>query len=111
MESPEIIRVGGKVMISVIAKLPVKSDKVNEAVEAIKVLMTDVAKEEGTLLYTLCRTKETPNVLIFVEGYKDNDALKLHSSSPHFKAFSGKLRDFLEGKPEISVLEEIHSIR
>jgi quinol monooxygenase YgiN len=110
MVNPRIRGMGGKVMISVIAKLPVRSDKVDEAVEAIKALMKEVAKEEGTLLYTLCRAKETPNVLIFVERYKDNDALKFHSSSPHFKAFSGKLRDFLEGKPEISVLEEIHSI-
>jgi quinol monooxygenase YgiN len=97
-------------MISVIAKLPVKPDKVDEAVEAIKALMTDVAKEEGTLLYTLCKAKETPNVLVFMERYKDNDALKFHSSTPHFKAFSGKLRDFLEGKPDISIMEEIHSI-
>jgi len=101
---------GGKAMISVIAKLPVKPAKVDEAIEAIKAMMLEVAKEEGTLLYTLCRAKETPNVLVFMERYKDNDALKTHSSSPHFKAFSGKLRDFLEGKPEISVMEEIHSI-
>jgi quinol monooxygenase YgiN len=110
MESPKIIGMGGKAMISVIAKLPVKAAKVDEAVEAIKAMMTEVAKEDGTLLYTLCRAKETPNVLVFMERYKDSDALKRHSSSPHFKTFSGKLRDFLEGKPEISIMEEIHSI-
>jgi quinol monooxygenase YgiN len=110
MEPPEILGTGGKCMVSVIAKLPVKAGKVDEAVGAIKVLMTEVAKEKGTLLYTLCRAKETPNVLVFMERYKDNDALKAHSSSPHFKTFSGKIRDFLEGKPEISIMEEIHSI-
>jgi quinol monooxygenase YgiN len=44
-------------MISVIAKLPIKEDKMDEAVAAIKELVKDVAKEEGTLFYTLNREK------------------------------------------------------
>jgi len=36
--------------------------------------------------------------------------LDVHSSTPYFKAFFAKSREFIGGKPEITVLEEIHSI-
>jgi quinol monooxygenase YgiN len=94
-------------MISVIAKIPMKEDKVDEAIEAVKEMMKGVATEEGTLSYSLNRDQKNPNVLIFIERYTDNDALKAHSSTEHFKAFSGKIPEFLAGKPEITVMEEL----
>ena len=97
-------------MIAVIARMPVKEEKADEAIEAFKELMVLVAKEEGTLRYTLNRDKSNPNLLVIMEAYKDKEALKAHSSTPHFVEFSGKLPALLAGKPEISVLEEIHSI-
>lgn len=97
-------------MISVIAKIPMKEDKIDEAIAAIKELIKDVANEEGTLSYALNRDQKNPNTLVFIERYKDNDALKAHSSTDHFKAFSAKVPGFVAGKPEISVMEEIAAI-
>lgn len=97
-------------MISVIAKIHMKEDKVEEAIEAIKELIKSVAKEKGTLSYSLNRDQKNPNTLVFIERYKDNDALKAHSSTDHFKAFSAKVPGFVAGKPEITVLEELASI-
>jgi len=98
-------------MISVIAKLPIKEDKVDEAVAAIKELVKDVAKEEGTLLYTLNRDSKNPNTLVFMERYKDKDALNAHSATPHFKVFFAKSGAWLSGKPEVVFMEEIFSAR
>ncbi len=97
-------------MISLIAKLPIKEGKVEEAIAAFKELMVQVAKEEGTLSYTLNRNQSNPNTLVVMERYKDKAALDAHSSSPHFKAFFAKSRELMGGKPEITVMEEIHSI-
>ena len=97
-------------MISVIAKLPIQDGKVDEAISAIKELMTLVAGEEGTLSYTLNRDPGNPNTLVFMERYKDKTALTAHGSTPYFKAFFGKSRSLLAGKPEITVMEEIASI-
>jgi quinol monooxygenase YgiN len=97
-------------MISVIAKLHIKEDKVDEAVAAIKELVKDVAKEEGTLLYTLNRAKN-PNTLVFMERYKDKDALNAHSATPHFKVFFAKSGALLSGKPEVVFMEEIVSAK
>ena len=97
-------------MISLIAKIPIKEGKVEEAIQAFKGLMVRVAKEEGTLMYTMNRAQSNPNTLVIMERYKDKAALDAHSSSPYFKEFFAKSREFIAGKPEITVMEEIHSI-
>lgn len=97
-------------MISVIAKLPIKADMVDEAVEVVKGLVSKVAEEEGCLLYTLNIDKNNPNVLVFMERYKDGEALKFHSSTPYFQEFFGKVAGYLDGEPEITTFKEIASI-
>jgi len=97
-------------MISVIAKIPIKEGKFEEAIQAFQELMVQVAKEEGTLSYTLNRAQSNPNTLVIMERYKDKAALDAHSSSPHFKAFLPRSAALMAGKPEITVMEEIHSI-
>jgi quinol monooxygenase YgiN len=94
-------------MITVVAKLPIKEGKMEEALKEFKVLMAEVAKEEGTLLYSLNKGKSDPNTLIVVEQYKDKDAFNFHSSTTHFKDFFTKSAGLLGGKPEIAVMEEI----
>lgn len=97
-------------MISVIAKLTLQRGKKEEAMEAIEELMDGVAREEGTLYYSVNVDENYPDVLIFMERYRDMDALKAHGSSPHFQAFMEKIPDFAEGQPEINVLTELASI-
>jgi quinol monooxygenase YgiN len=97
-------------MISLIAKIPVKEEKLNEAIEAVKQLITEVSKEEGTLFYSLNVSKSDPNTLIIMERYKDKEALSAHSSTPHFKSFSAKAGELFAGKPEITILNELASI-
>ncbi len=96
-------------MILVIAKIPIKEGKVEEAIAAVKELMVQVAREEGTLLYTLNRDPSNPNTLVIMERYKDKAAFDVHTSTPHFKAFFAKSKAFIGGRPEITLMEEIHS--
>ena len=94
-------------MITVIAKLPVIEGKMEEALTEIKELMAKVAKEEGTALFSLNKDKSNPNTLVAVEQYKDKDAFKFHSSTPHFKEFFAKGASFIGGKLEVMIMEEI----
>ncbi len=98
-------------MVSLIAKIPIKEGKMDEAVAAFKQLMVKVAGEPGTLLYTINRAESAPNTLVIMERYRDKAALDAHSSSDYFKAFFAASRAFIGGKPEIAVMEEIQSIR
>ncbi len=98
-------------MIALIAKIPVKPEKKEEAVAAFKELMAEVAKEEGTLDRTLNVSANDPNTLVVIERYRDPEALNIHSTTPHFKSFSAKGREYFAGRPEIQMLEELASIR
>jgi len=97
-------------MIAVIAKVPVLPEKKDEALSAVKILMAKVAKEKDTLYYTLNIDEKNPDTLVFMERYKDMDALAFHGSTPHFKEFMEKAMTFASGQPEINVLNEIDSI-
>lgn len=97
-------------MLAVIAKLPVQEDKLEEAIELIKGLIADVATEAGTLAYSMNIDKKVPSTIVIIERYKDQEALKIHGSTDHFKAFFGKIGGLLAGKPEINYLDEIASI-
>lgn len=97
-------------MITVIAKLPIQEGKMEAALAAFKVLMSGVAKEEGTVLYSLNQEKANPNVLIMVEQYKDKAALQSHSATPHFKEFFERCGAFLGGNPEMTVMKEIERV-
>lgn len=97
-------------MITVIAKLPVKEGKMDEAMAAFKVLMSKVASEEGTVLYSLNQEKANPNTLVVVEQYQDKAALEFHSSTPHFKEFFTASVAFIGGKPEMMVMKEIQRV-
>ena len=98
-------------MVSVIAKLPVQEAQVETAVAAIRDFMAVVAKEEGTLFYTLNRDPKNPGTLVFIERYRDKAALDAHMASPHFQAFFAKGMALLAGQPEMTVMEEICSAR
>ena len=97
-------------MISVIARLTIKADKVDEAVNLIKGLMENVGQEEGTLLYTLNQDPKKIDELVIVERYTDKSALAHHSSTDYFKRFNSEIGGLLAGKPAVSVMEELHSI-
>jgi quinol monooxygenase YgiN len=97
-------------MIAVIAKVPVQTEKKEEALAAVKILMAEVAKEEGTLYYTLNIDEKNPDTFVFVERYQDMDALGVHGATPHFKEFMEKAMTFASGAPEINVLNEIDTI-
>jgi len=101
---------GGVPMITVIAKLPVKEGKMDEAMAAFKVLMSKVASEEGTVLYSLNVEKANPNTLVVVEQYQDKAALEFHSSTPYFKEFFTASVAFISGKPEMMVMKEIQRV-
>ena len=98
-------------MISVVAKIPLKEGKAQEIMESVKTLMAGVAKEEGTLFYTVSADRKAPDTLVFMERYADKAAFKAPSETPHFNEFMGKVMGVLEGAPEISVLNEILSAK
>jgi autoinducer 2-degrading protein len=97
-------------MICVVAKLEVSPEKAEEFIQVFKKLSEQVKNEEGTLMYTLGQDKAEPSNFYVMEKYKDEEALKFHSSTPHFMEFFGTVQSWLTGPGEIRVLDEVSSI-
>ena len=95
----------------VVAKLKAKAGEEAKMEEALRGMVVKVAQEQGTLTYTLHRSQQDPCVFLFYEMYKDDAALKVHSSTPYFKELFSFLKPLLDGALEIDMYDEIARIR
>ncbi|MHA1466865.1 MAG: putative quinol monooxygenase [Promethearchaeota archaeon] len=68
-----------KITITLIATVEIKAGKMEEAKEILKEIAKSVlANEPGTLEYIPHTVRKEENTIIFVEKYKDVDAMKAH---------------------------------
>jgi quinol monooxygenase YgiN len=92
-------------MLSIVATIKVKEDKVEEAKAFFKQLAAAVAAEEpGTLAYVLHQRKDDPTTFVAYEKYESGEALKTHSD--HVAAKAADLTEMLAGPPELIFLDE-----
>lgn len=92
-------------MITVIATVRAKPGKGPE-LEADFRAWADVVKqkEPGTLMYTLSRSKEDPNLYYALEFYQDEAAVQAHMANFQNRP---KGPDLAEGPPQILVLDKV----
>ena len=64
------------------------------------------ADEPGNKLYALHKTADV-NVYVMLERYDDQAALDAHRAAPHFKELGRKLGDYLAGRPDVQVMQEV----
>ncbi|MAI80846.1 MAG: hypothetical protein CL917_18035 [Deltaproteobacteria bacterium] len=93
-------------MPSVIANLKIKADQIEEAKKFLSELAQQtLANEEGTLEYSVHQRKDDPTAFVFYEKYVDDAAFDLHGKNLAKNA--GSIGAFLDGPPEIIMLEEV----
>ncbi len=93
-------------MIGVVATIQVKQGQEAEFEQVFKEMTAQVkAHEPGNLMYQLTRSRADPLTYKVLEMYADDDALKAHSSSDHYKAGGRKLRDLVAAPPAVEVLD------
>ena len=92
---------------SIVATIKVKDGQQAsfEAV-ALKLVAAVKANEPGCLLYTLNKSDD-PLTYVFLERYKDEDAVKAHRGSDHFRSLGREMGAFMDGPPEILRLSEV----
>ena len=95
-------------MIGVIATLKVQDGKEQEFERVFADLTAQVrANEPGNVAYQLCRSRGDANTYKVLELYRDEDALKAHGASEHFKAAGPGLGAVLAGRPEVEYLDGV----
>jgi quinol monooxygenase YgiN len=88
-------------MLTLIARLPMKKGKEEEAIQEIEKLVGPAREEPGTLVYLCHRPKDQEghllSELVFFEIYADQDALAKHANSAHVRRFFDSYEEFFEG--------------
>lgn len=92
-------------MIALLARLKVAEGKEAEFETVMLELAAQVrSNEPGNQLYTLVKDDEGYAVM---ELYDDEEALKAHGASDHFKAAGAKFAGLMAGRPELKRFQVI----
>ncbi len=93
--------------LSVVARIKVK-DGHQADFEAVagKLVAAVRANEPGCLLYALNRTDD-PLVYVFMERYRDDDAVKAHRGSEHFRTLGREMGAHMDGPPDVQRMTEL----
>lgn len=94
--------------IGIIATIKVQDGKQADFEAVFRDLGAQVrANEPGNKLYQLCKSKADPATYVVMEIYENEDALKAHGASDHFKAAGPKMGPCLAGRPEIQYFDTV----
>ncbi|MEI0531780.1 putative quinol monooxygenase [Brachyspira pilosicoli] len=93
-------------MIKIIAKNYIKNDKKERFLKLAKELIIESRKEEGCIAYDIYESIDGRS-LTFIEEWKDEEAIKSHNNSNHFKTIVPKLAEFIDGEMDVSLYKKI----
>jgi len=90
-------------VITIVAKSIIKNGMKDKFKKLADELIVSSRKEEGCISYNLYEDINNKNVLTFIEEWKDEDTIKLHSESEHFTRVVPQLAKYREGNAEINL--------
>lgn len=93
-------------MIVVVARCPVKPEKVEEFLDAARPLVAATREEEANASYQLVRG-EQENELAFVERWEDQPGLDRHMASEHFTAAMAAVEPLLTRPMDVEIYQTV----
>ena len=94
-------------MIGIVATLKVAEGKSAEfEAAALKLVAAVNANEPGCLYYGLYKTDD-PHTYVMMERYQDQAAVDAHRQTDHFKELGRAMGPFMQGRPDVQVLEQV----
>ena len=93
-------------MIIIVAKYSLKPDKKNAFVDIAGELIEKSRAEEGCISYRLCESTDNPDVVAFIEEWKDRAAIDFHNGTEHYKRLVPQLAELRNDK-DVSLYTEI----
>ena len=95
-------------MIGVVAVIRAREGREREFEQVFAEMTAKVkASEPGNRMYQLTRSRTDPRTYKVLEMYDDQAALEAHGASDHYREGGGKLRDLVEGRPEVELLDAV----
>lgn len=94
-------------MLTVIAKILVKADKIEEAKSALTALIAPTLEENGCIDYVLHQSNDNPQLFFFYENWTDKESLENHLANEHVAAFSQRAEYLLAEPGELFFLSKV----
>lgn len=91
---------------SIVATVRVRAGTEADFEAIAKKLVAATNAEPGCLLYTLNKGEE-PQTYVFMERYRDEDAVKAHRISDHFRSLGREMGAFMEGDRSVLRMQEL----
>jgi len=88
-------------MVALTAILKTVDGRGDEVEAEFKKLVPKVLQDPGTLAYAVHRAVDDPNKFLVYERYENQEALKYHGSTDHFKEFGRTTREMFAGRAEL----------
>lgn len=94
-------------MIHVIAIITAKPGQRETILEAARANIPSVLAEDGCIEYSLTldaeglgsfQTKFGPDTFVFIEKWRDAQALKGHAAAPHMAAYSARIKELVASR-------------
>ncbi len=92
---------------SIVATIKVKAGQEAQFEAVARKLVAAVnANESGCLLYTINRGDD-PQTYVFMERYRDEDAVKAHRATEHFRTCGNAMGAHMDGAPVVLRMKEL----
>ena len=85
-------------MIVICALITTLEGKGDEYQEKFKGLAAKVRKDPGAITYVLHRKIDDPDQFFVFEQYENEDAMKYHASTEHFKTYRQETTDIIKDR-------------
>ena len=96
-------------MVKVVARSIVKDENLEEYIKLAKKMVEATRVEEGCIFYSLHQEIDNPNMLTFIEAWRDKECLDKHLQSEHIKTIAPKLRTMRENS-EMNVYRDLFEV-
>jgi quinol monooxygenase YgiN len=94
--------------VTLLARIKAKPGCEGKLEEAFRDMIKKVrAAEPGCQAYILHRANNEPTQFVWYETYTDDGAFQTHRRTDHMKEMGGRIKDLLDGAPQIEMLTEL----
>jgi quinol monooxygenase YgiN len=94
-------------IITVIAYIRVRAGKEPEAEQVLSGLIRPTQNEPGCISYDLFARPDSPGNYMFIETWKNREALTTHLQQPHVQAFISRSDELLAEPLDVSLWKHI----
>jgi quinol monooxygenase YgiN len=94
--------------VTLIAKIKAKQGSEKDLEAAFRDMIKKVrAAEPGCQAYVLHKSNDDPTQFVWYEIYQDQAAFDNHRKTDHMKEMGTRIKDLLDGRPQVEMLTEL----